>query len=316
MRVLIVGAGARGPQPLPLPPAVWSAAPYGFDPTAVITAFGESGVPHLLRPFCGYWQVEAVILARTMAPELATLVTDSLPGLPLVDWNGEWAARVDAGANEPVSLPNPATLLTAALALGHQEEQAGRLAAALSYFQEALAYSPEEPAALAGLARSGAQCGESVENVLREWERAERASVRTGFLDRAQHPQPLPGLGRSLRTDPAADAAFQRFLLLEQLGRYDEAVAAVSPALYAVGDRLIETAATWLERGFAQPAHRLIHVLLDDSPTEAVLYHLLGVALVRIGERSAAIAAWRQALSLRPGWAMVQHNLAQLDAAR
>ncbi|WP_010187730.1 sulfotransferase [Sphingomonas sp. PAMC 26605] len=114
-------------------------------------------------------------------------------------------------------------------------------------------------------------------------------------------------------------AQFAYAIALHRVERGEAALAAISVALRAYPDLpplLALAAAIHLQLGDAAAAIRTYETLVTATPDDAEAWHAYGHALRAVGEQAAAVAAYRRAIALRPGFGEAYWSLANLKTVR
>lgn len=173
------------------------------------------------------------------------------------------------------------------VAAGAVQEKQGNLAAAEADYQKALELNPTLAWALDALVRVYTQG--------KRWAEAEET------------------LRRVIKLEPTnATAQFQLGRVLMQLGRKDEAVAALEAAVQGSVDPLPERelAAFYLENKQYEPAAQHYRNLLARDPKNAELLHALGIVLSRQAKFAEAEAALVAAVNSNPNLKEAYFDLA------
>lgn len=176
--------------------------------------------------------------------------------------------------------------------LGVVLREAGRTNEATHHFEQALRLKADY-----GLAHF------NLGTLLADEGRLESAAdrIRQGLRFQPDEPQALNYLGRILAAQRRPDEAIQHYLrAIAQQPDY-------APALFNLGSLLAD-------RGDNESAARYLQQGLAREPSDAVAQHRLGEVLERLGQCQEAIAAYRAALRVRPGWIVPANSLAWLLA--
>ncbi|TPG49853.1 tetratricopeptide repeat-containing sulfotransferase family protein [Sphingomonas glacialis] len=114
-------------------------------------------------------------------------------------------------------------------------------------------------------------------------------------------------------------AQFAHAIALHRLERGEDALAAIGAALQALpGLAALETlaAAIHMQLGDVVAAITAYQTVLAATPDDADAWHGLGHALRAVGRQDEAVAAYRRAVALRPGYGEAYWSLANLKTVR
>lgn len=114
-------------------------------------------------------------------------------------------------------------------------------------------------------------------------------------------------------------AQFAHAIALHRLERGQEALAAIHLALRALPGLaafLMLEAAIHMQLGDAAAAIRAYQAVLAATPDDAEAWHAFGHALRAVGRQDEAVAAYRRAVALRPGYGEAYWSLANLKTVR
>lgn len=116
-----------------------------------------------------------------------------------------------------------------------------------------------------------------------------------------------------------APARFAYAIALHRLERAEAALAAITVALRAHPDLppfLALAASIHLQLGDAAAAIRVYEMLVAATPDDAEAWHAFGHALRAVGRQAEAVAAYRRAIALEPGFGEAYWSLANLKTVR
>lgn len=116
-----------------------------------------------------------------------------------------------------------------------------------------------------------------------------------------------------------APGQFALAIALHRTERGEAALAAVTVALRAYPDLpplIALAAAIHLQLSDAAAAIRCYETLVAATPDDAEAWHAYGHALRAVGEQAAAVAAYRRAIAIKPGFGEAYWSLANLKTVR